>query len=153
MSSVPKRRRTCTPSASPTTATMVSATMTVAAIPMVFAPQIMLGWLVKSEPVVKTGHWPMVLAGLAQPGFAIAIAMGSALKGAGETVWPMVSTLTGMFLMRMPLLIMSMWLFRRWGHADWGLLAVWVGILVDLYWRGIINTGVFLRGRWQHKQV
>lgn len=128
-------------------------TMTALAIPMVLFPMTMLGWLVDSPPVVRTGHWPMVLAGLAQPGFAVAIIMGAGLKGAGETVRPMISTITGTFLVRMPILGALVWAFSRMGHRDWGLIAVWVGIFVDLNYRAVFNAIVFLRGEWQRKKV
>lgn len=129
------------------------ATMTVLAIPMVLFPGTLLGLLVKSEPVVNTGYWPMVLAGLAQPGFAVAIIMGSGLKGAGETVRPMLSTISGTFLVRIPILLVLLWIFTRMGRRDWGLIAVWVGILVDLNYRAVFNSIIFLRGDWQKKKV
>ncbi len=128
-------------------------TMTTAAIPMVLFPAALLRMLIKSEPVVQTGAWPMILAGLAQPGFAIAIIMGSALKGAGETFWPMLSTITGMFAVRLPLLFLALYAFRATGHPQWGLIAVWIGILVDLNYRAVFNGLVFLRGHWLRKQI
>ena len=129
------------------------ATMTALAIPMVLFPGTMLGWLVDSPPVVRTGYWPLVLAGLAQPGFAVAIIMGAGLKGAGETVRPMLSTITGTFLVRVPILLALLWIFTRMGHRDWGLIAVWVGIFVDLNYRAVFNSIVFLKGDWQRKMV
>jgi len=128
-------------------------TMTVAAVPMVVAPGGMLSLLIDSPPVVRTGLWPMVLAGLAQPGFAVAIVMGSALKGAGETIWPMLSTIVGMFAIRVPAMLIALHLFVAMGHRELGLVAVWVGILVDLNARGLFNLAVFARGRWRHKRV
>lgn len=128
-------------------------TMSAAAIPMVLIPGLMLSWLVDSSPVVSAGWWPMVLAGLAQPAFAVTIIKGSALKGAGETIWPMVSTISGMFLVRVPILIVMALIFTRMGRPEWGLTAVWIGIVIDLNYRAIFNTIVFRRGRWQHKRV
>jgi Na+-driven multidrug efflux pump len=113
----------------------------------------MLSLLIDSPPVVRTGLWPMVLAGLAQPGFAVAIVMGSALKGAGETIWPMLSTIVGMFAIRVPAMLIALHLFVAMGHRELGLVAVWVGILVDLNARGLFNLAVFARGRWRHKRV
>ncbi len=128
-------------------------TMTVAAVPMVLFPHRLLAWMVDSPPVVDVGVWPMVLAGLAQPGFAIAIVMGSGLKGAGETIWPMISTIVGMFLVRVPIMVFFLWLFHHLGRSGQGLIAVWLGIFVDLNFRALINGWVFFRGRWQTKIV
>jgi multidrug resistance protein, MATE family len=129
------------------------ATMTLLAIPMVLFPGTLLRLLIDSPPVVQIGYWPMVLAGLAQPGFAVAIIMGAALKGAGETVQPMVSTITGTFIVRIPVLLALLWIFAAMGHRDWGLIAVWVGIFADLNYRAVHNSILFLRGNWQRKKV
>lgn len=128
-------------------------TMTLAAIPMVLFPSFLLGCLVNSPEMVQMGRWPMILAGLAQPGFAIAIIMGSALKGAGETVLPMVTTLLGIFVVRVPILFFCVWIFTKQGHPEWGLIAVWIGIFTDLAFRGGLNSVGFLRGKWMTKKV
>lgn len=128
-------------------------TMTLAALPMVLFPSFLLGLMVQSDKVVAAGGWPLVLAGLAQPGFAFAICMGGALRGAGDTFWPMISTLVGMFVVRLPLVLGLSWYFRTHGHPELGLLAVWIGIFVDLLYRGIQNTVVFLRGKWMTIKV
>ncbi len=128
--------------------------MTLLALPMVVMPGVLLGWMVDSPPVVRVGIWPMVIAGLAQPGFAVAIIKGSALRGAGETVWPMISTIVGMFLVRFPpVLFLAMVVFPRMGHPAWGLVAVWIGIFVDLNFRAVFNWIVFVRGKWVGVEV
>lgn len=127
--------------------------MTIAAIPMVIIPAAMLSVMVDSSAVAQTGLWPMVLAGLAQPGFAVAIIMGFALRGAGATIWPMLSTIAGMFVVRMPIMIGALWLFKHYGHYNWGLTAVWIGIFADLNSRAVFNTIAFLRGSWQTVKV
>jgi len=127
-------------------------TMTVAALPMVFVPWVMLRLMVDSDAVVATGLWPLVLAGLAQPGFAIAIAMSSALRGAGETVAPMMSTISGMVI-RLVLVLSTAALFAHLGHAAWGLVAVWIAIFVDLNYRAVFTGIVFARGKWMEKIV
>jgi Na+-driven multidrug efflux pump len=127
--------------------------MTVAALPMILFPHFLLSLVVKSPPVVALGVWPLILAGVAQPGFAIGISKGSALKGAGETIWPMIATIVGMFAVRMPIVIAGLWLMERQGMAGKALLAVWAGILLDLSFRGGFNWIGFARGTWRHKQV
>jgi Na+-driven multidrug efflux pump len=135
------------------TAALALGTMTLAALPMVFLPDWIMRMVVNSRHVAEVGYWPMVLAGLAQPGFAIAIIAGSALKGAGDTISVMVSTITGMFVVRFPIVLGMVWVFGRMGHWEWGLIAVWIGIFVDLNYRAAFNTIVFLRGKWRFKKV
>jgi MATE family, multidrug efflux pump len=128
-------------------------TMTIAAIPMVLMPRVLLSIMVASPPVVALGVIPMILAGLAQPGFALSITKGSALKGAGDTIWPMISTISGMLLVRVPILAISVLVMRRMGVHGWDLLAVWIGIFADLTFRGLVNWLAFRRGNWRHKRV
>ena len=127
-------------------------TMTAAALPMVFFPKLLAGWMVDSDAVVHTAMVPLILAGLAQPGFAVAIARSAALKGAGETVAPMMATITGMIL-RVILVFTLQYLFGRAGHAAWGLTAVWICIFIDLNYRAVYNTVVYRMGKWQMKRV
>lgn len=132
---------------------MALGTMTVAALPMIIAPKLLLGIMVDSAPVVNVGVWAMILAGAAQPGFSYAIIYGSALRGAGDTVRPMIATLSGTFLVRMPIVVLAVWLFHRMGHPAWGLLAVWIGIFIDLNYRGLVNYLSFRTGRWMQRKV
>jgi putative MATE family efflux protein len=127
-------------------------TMTAAALPMIFFPTLLAGWMVDSDVVVHTAKIPLILAGLAQPGFAIAIARSAALKGAGETVAPMMATITGMIL-RVILVFTLQYLFWRAGHAAWGLTAVWTCIFIDLNYRAVYNDAVYRAGKWQWKRV
>jgi putative MATE family efflux protein len=128
-------------------------TMTVLAIPMVACPRFMLSLMVHSPPVVAVGHWPMVLAGLAQPGFAIAIVLSGALKGAGETMLPMLCTVSGVFIVRVGLLLLILWWMAVHGITNANLTAVWIAIFIDLCYRGVFNTLAFQRSRWQYKRV
>lgn len=128
-------------------------TMTLAALPMVVFPRYLLSLVVNSPPVVEIGVWPLILAGLAQPGFAINIGKGSALKGAGETIWPMMATILGMVAVRLPILFGILWLMRGHGITGKALTAVWIGILLDLSFRGGFNWLGFARGTWRTKRV
>ena len=129
------------------------ATMSLVALPMVLCPRFLLSVMINSKTVVDLGVWPMILAGLAQPGFAVCIIKGSALKGAGETIWPMISTVSGMVLVRLPMLLLAVVIFRRLNWPATGLLAVWIGIFADLNYRAIVNAVVFTRGKWMTKEL
>ena len=127
-------------------------TMTIAAAPMVFFSHFLLRLLVDSDPVVDLGWIPLILAGLAQPGFALAIVKSSALRGAGETLSPMIATMTGMGG-RVLIILGLMPILTATGHAAWGLITVWICIFLDLTYRGFFLQQVFRRGNWKHKKV
>ncbi len=128
-------------------------TLTLSALHMMIFPRYRLETFVNSRSVVEVGYWPLILAGFAQPAFAIAIIMGSALKGAGETFWPMICTITGIFVVRIPIVYLMLWIFGHYGHFDWGLRAVWISIVIDLAYRAVFNSSVFLRGTWLTRKV
>jgi Na+-driven multidrug efflux pump len=64
----------------------------------------------------------------------------------------MLATITGMIL-RIVLVIVLLEAFNRMGHAEWGLIAVWICIFVDLNYRAVFNTVAFRRGGWKVKRV
>ena len=133
--------------------TLALITMTVLALPMIFCPGLMLSLIVNSPPVIKVGYWPLVIAGLAQPGFALAIVLSGALKGAGETILPMICTVSGILVVRWAVLAIGLyWLFTHGIHHE-NLVAVWIAIWIDLNYRGIVNAIIFARGRWQSKKI
>ena len=126
--------------------------MSLAAVPMVLLAPWLLRLLVDSQDVVDYGWLPLIIAGLAQPAFAVAIVKSSALKGAGDTIWPLYTTMTGM-AGRVVLVLGLMVVLSRLGLARWGLTAVWVCIFLDLLFRGIAMEIVFRRGRWKTVKV
>jgi putative MATE family efflux protein len=127
-------------------------TMTTAALPMIFAPHWMLSHMVDSAPVVQLGIIPLILAGLAQPPFAISIIKSSALKGAGDTRSPLWASLVGMGG-RVVVVLTAMAFLARSGHAAWGLVVVWICIFLDLTWRAVFLRVVFRRGKWKQVKV
>lgn len=127
-------------------------TMSLAAVPMVFFPKPLLQFLVESKDVGTYGLLPLIIAGLAQPAFAVAIVKSSALKGAGDTISPLLTTMTGMGG-RVVLVLALMLLLGRLGLTQWGLTAVWICIFLDLLYRGINMHLVFARGKWKLKKV
>jgi putative MATE family efflux protein len=127
-------------------------TMTLAALPMVFFSSFLIHVLVNSADVVRYGWLPLIIAGLAQPAFAVCIVKSSALKGAGDTVYPLLSTIFGMGG-RVVVVLALMAILSHYGRAEWGLTAVWVCIFLDLFFRGMMMEVVFRRGKWKTKAV
>lgn len=127
-------------------------TMTVAALPMVVFAGPLLKVMVDSRAVVQLGVWPLIIAALAQPGFAVAIAKSAALRGAGETFSPMIATIAGMGG-RVVVILALMAVLAHFGKAAWGLNLVWICIFLDLSFRGIFLHAVFRRGKWKLVRV
>ena len=70
-----------------------------------------------------------------------------ALRGAGDTRYPMVITLVGMVFVRLPL----GYLFGI--VLQGGLLGAWVGMMGDMTVRASFALIRYSRGRWVHTKV
>jgi putative MATE family efflux protein len=87
----------------------------------------------------------MFMLALAQPFMGAHFTLGGVLRGAGDTVTPLIGAAVGNWGFRVPLA----WIFARTlgAHLVW----VWAALIVDHLARLAINGTVFLRGRWAHR--
>lgn len=89
--------------------------------------------------------------------FSLSRTMRGALRGAGDTVWPFLGTVTGTYVLRLPVAFLAL----PAGYAitlgpvtvapglGLGLAAVFAAILLDLYLKAAVNTVRFAGGRWR----
>jgi Na+-driven multidrug efflux pump len=66
-----------------------------------------------------------------------------ALRGAGDTKFPMVIAAIGLWGIRLPFA----YLFSL--YFDWGILGVWVAMTLDLFVRFGLSAFRYLGGRWR----
>jgi putative MATE family efflux protein len=87
----------------------------------------------------------MTMLALAQPLMGAHFTLSGVLRGAGDTMTPLVGAAVGNWGVRVPLA----WLFARaFGvHLIW----VWAALIGDHFARLAINGFVFLRGRWARR--
>jgi putative MATE family efflux protein len=84
----------------------------------------------------------MLMLAIAQPLMGAHFTLGGVLRGAGDTVTPLIGAAVGNWGFRVPLA----WLFAREFGAK--LVWVWAALIVDHFARLAINGAVFARGRW-----
>lgn len=110
-------------------------------------------------PVLEVGVPVLRLVAFAMPALSVIIIFTGALRGAGDTRFPILLTWIGFLVIRIPL---AYWLtrselpFGSWGTiAGWdaGLFGAWIAMFVDLLARGVLFFARFLSGRWQRVQV
>ncbi len=78
---------------------------------------------------------------------ALMIIYANALRGAGDTRYPLIFTIIGMILFRLPLAYVC-------GITlNGGLIGAWIGMCVDMTIRALLNGIRFTRGQWQHIRV
>jgi len=104
--------------------------------------------VMSTDPIVQSvGTGPFRILAVFQPLLVVSIVYVAGLRGAGDTRFPLLITLVGAFLIRVPL-----------GYycgivLQWGLLGAWMGMFGDMTWRAIGGSARFLSERWVHARV
>ncbi|MCH7840898.1 MAG: MATE family efflux transporter [Planctomycetes bacterium] len=101
----------------------------------------------KDELVRAEGVGPFRILALLQPLLVISIVYIGGLRGAGDTRFPLLITICGALMVRLPL-----------GYyfgivLNGGLLGAWMGMFGDMAWRAFASTLRFVRGKWLTTQV
>jgi Na+-driven multidrug efflux pump len=78
---------------------------------------------------------------------AILMVLSGALRGAGDTRWPLVFSVIGFCGVRMPLAIL---LTQTW---QWGVIGAWYAMATDLTVRALLVIWRFRHGGWQRVRV
>lgn len=121
----------------------VAVMCTASAIMFALAPNI-IDLFSNDASVIALGGRVLRIEAFAEPFFAIATVVAGVLRGAGDTRWPFYISLAGMWLMRVPIAFVLINLF------GWGLEAIWVGMAVDLFVRGVLCLWRFYKRTWVH---
>jgi putative MATE family efflux protein len=87
------------------------------------------------------------ILGAAQPLMALEFALGGALRGAGDTRFPLLAILTGLFVFRLGA---AFAIARPWFD---GVTAVWLCLLADYAVKALMLGLRFASGRWQAARV
>ncbi|UCD85365.1 MAG: MATE family efflux transporter [Deltaproteobacteria bacterium] len=98
------------------------------------------------EVVALTAIFIRILA-VAQPMMAIDFTLGGALRGAGDTKWPLYAISVGFYLFRLPLA----YFFA--GVINLPILWAWMTLLVDYAVRNIIIISRFRSEKWKEIKV
>jgi len=97
--------------------------------------------------VQAAGVRPFRILAMLQPFLVISIVYVGALRGAGDTRFPLLITIVGTILIRVPV-------GYYFGFVEqWGLLGAWMGMFADMLWRACAAALRFGRGAWTKTQV
>lgn len=119
-----------------------------------------LAGLFVSEPgetTVLVGRLLKIVA-LSCPFLAVLMVFSGALRGSGDTSWPLVITFVGLLGVRIPLAALLAWnsveLFGvRIPGLGWGVEGAWIAMVSDVVLRSALISVRFFRGRWRKTQV
>lgn len=106
-----------------------------------------VGFFTSDPEVVALGTGPLRLVAVAQPFLASNMILAGALRGAGDTRWPMFFTALGIWGVRVPLAALFILVLRL------GLMGAWYAMAIDLGVRGLLAFLRFRSGFWKKVQV
>lgn len=104
--------------------------------------------LPSQQPIVDAGVPVLGMIALVMPALAATMIFTQALRGAGDTLLPVVFTWVGFLVVRIPL---AYWLTGSEMHL--GLRGAWLAMCADLIVRGCFFFARFASGRWKTKKV
>ncbi|HUY90710.1 MAG TPA: MATE family efflux transporter [Pirellulales bacterium] len=87
------------------------------------------------------------IVAVALPALAVHMVLSGALRGAGDTRWPLAFSLVGMLAVRIPL---AYWLTQS---LDWGVAGAWYAMAADIYVRCLLVVSRFAHGGWKRVEV
>ena len=116
--------------------------MTVLGAIMMIFPQQLLSLFVADPAVAQTGAVAMFIAGLVQPFLAVNFILSGALRGAGDTRWPLYTKIISVWGIRLPLVMLLL-------YFGMGLTGVWIAMAVDFAVQAALAFWRFHSGKWQ----
>ncbi|MDQ4077669.1 MAG: MATE family efflux transporter [Chloroflexota bacterium] len=121
--------------------------MTIMGLIMAAWPATIISWIAPDPAVIEQAVGPLRLAGLAQPLLAMAFIFIGALRGAGDTIWPLGMRIIATWIVRVPLMVALLAL------TEWGLFAIWLAMFGDFAVQSILSLARFQGGKWKTIQI
>ncbi|MCS6882551.1 MAG: MATE family efflux transporter [Oscillochloridaceae bacterium] len=114
---------------------------------MALFPAQLVSLFTNDPMVVAAATPPLRAAGLVQPALAVSFILLGALRGAGDTRWPLYSRLFTTWVVRLPLTFVVV------GQLGGGLPGVWLAMCTDFTLQAIMALWRFSSGKWQKIEV
>ena len=81
------------------------------------------------------------------PAVGVFFAIDGALRGAGDTRFPLKTSLSGIYAVRLPLSFILGFIL------NFGIIGVWIPLVVEYWYRAVVISLHFRRGRWKSLRV
>lgn len=108
---------------------------------------------------IETAQLLRIVA-FSMPALAIVMIITGALRGAGDTKWPLINTLVGFVVIRIPLACWMAWdevsipaLNFSIEGCGWGVIGAWYAMMIDLFLRSLFVGLRFAHGGWRKARV
>ncbi|EGO63889.1 MATE family efflux transporter [Acetonema longum] len=127
------------------TRTMAIGLMSGLGFVFIFFSQPLTRLFIQDPAVIAWGSACVMIAAAEQPTLALYYVMAGALRGAGDTKWPMYVTAVGVWLVRIPLVYLFI---EVWGYA---ITAAWWITALDFLLRSAVMWHRFRAGKWKEE--
>lgn len=97
----------------------------------------------KDKAVIAAAGLVLKIMAFAQTGQSTQLSIAGALRGAGDTMYPLYASIFGIWIFRVCVAFVFVYIF------NWGLIGAWVALLIDQYMRATIVYLRFRSGRWK----
>jgi putative MATE family efflux protein len=84
---------------------------------------------------------------LTQPGESTQLSISGALRGAGDTMYPLYASIFGIWIFR----VIVAYIFVNIFH--WGLIGAWLAFTLDQYTRAVVVYLRYRSGKWKHTRM
>ena len=74
-------------------------------------------------------------------------AIDGALRGAGDTRFPLMTSLSGIYGIRLPLSFIFGFVL------SWGIVGIWIPLVIEYWYRAAVISHHFRRGKWKTLKV
>jgi putative MATE family efflux protein len=126
---------------------MATVIMSIMGVVFFFFPYALLRAFTSDEAVIELGTLFLKIVALLQIPLALTMVLAGSLRGAGDTHFIMVATTIGMWVVRVPIaLITGVWL-------NLGVFYVWLAMIADWTMRMILMLWRYRSERWKAIQV
>jgi putative MATE family efflux protein len=142
-------------------AVSAQAIMSIAGWVLIFGGETIAGVFTgdKAELADLVGRLLKIVA-ISCPPLALLMIMSGALRGSGDTSWPLAITFIGLVGIRIPGACLLAWdevpvLWSEWALPGFGLgvAGAWWAMIADVCVRSALITGRFLQGGWQRIKI
>ena len=121
----------------------------VSTIGMILAiwPATIASWFTSDPDIIAYASQTIRIQGLGQPFLGSSFILVGALRGAGDTTWPVWLRMVTAWGVRMPLIFFVLW------FTDLGLPGVWMAMFCDFVMQGVMAAWRFKGGKWKSIKV
>lgn len=116
------------------------------AVFVLFAPYIFRLYT-SDATIIREGTWALRIVGFIQVSQISQFILGGALRGAGDTKYPLYSTMIGVWGVRVVLSYLFVYVF------SWGMFGLWIAVACDQFLRSNLIYFRFKRMVWKQAKV